>query len=60
MILFQTKLNTYSIFTGGFLGYLLSYLTTARKLNDLENQLSTLREQMENLQATQKLRARIS
>jgi len=44
-----------SIFAGGFLGYLLSYLTTARKLNDLENQLSTLREQMENLQATQNI-----
>ena len=42
-----------SIFAGGFLGYLLSYLTTIRKLNNLENQLSTLREQMETLQATQ-------
>ena len=42
-----------SLFAGGFLGYSLSYPITARKLNDLENKISTLQEQVKNLQATQ-------
>jgi len=41
------------IFAGGFLGYLLSYFTTTKRLYDLENQLSKLQKQMENLQQTQ-------
>jgi S1-C subfamily serine protease len=41
------------IFAGGFFGYLLSYFTTTKRLYDLENQLSKLQKQMENLQQTQ-------
>jgi 2-alkenal reductase len=42
-----------SIFAGGFIGYLLSYFTTTKRLYNMENQLSKLQKQIENLQQTQ-------
>jgi hypothetical protein len=44
-----------SIFAGGFFGYLLSYFITTKNLYNLENQLSKLQKQMENLQETQNI-----
>jgi S1-C subfamily serine protease len=42
-----------SLFAGGLLGYSMGYLTISGKLDDVENQLSMLKEQMSNLQSTQ-------
>lgn len=42
-----------SLFTGGLLGYSIGYSTISGRINDLENQLSTLQEQISNLQPTQ-------
>jgi S1-C subfamily serine protease len=42
-----------SLFAGGLLGYSIGYSTISGKINDLENQLSTLQEQLSNLNSTQ-------
>jgi len=42
-----------SLFAGGLLGYLLGYSNISERINDLENQLSTLQEQISNLQSTE-------
>jgi S1-C subfamily serine protease len=42
-----------SLFAGGLLGYLVGYSTTSGRIEDLQDQLSTLQEQMSNLQPTQ-------
>jgi S1-C subfamily serine protease len=42
-----------SLFAGGLLGYSIGHLTISGKINDLESQLSTLQEQILNLQSTQ-------
>jgi len=42
-----------SLFAGGLLGYSIGYSTISGRINDLENQLSTLQEQILNLQSTQ-------
>jgi len=39
-----------SLFAGGLLGYLIGYSTISGRINNLENQLSTLQEQISNLQ----------
>jgi S1-C subfamily serine protease len=44
-----------SIFAGGLLGYLLGYSNISGRINGLENQLSTLQEQILNLQSTQNI-----
>jgi len=41
-----------SLFAGGVLGYLLGHSTISGRINDLQNQLSTLQEQISNLQPT--------
>jgi S1-C subfamily serine protease len=41
-----------SLFTGGLLGYSIGYSTISGRINDLENQLSTLQERISNLQPT--------
>ncbi|MCP8313368.1 MAG: trypsin-like peptidase domain-containing protein [archaeon] len=41
-----------SLFTGGLLGYSIGYSTISGRINDLENQLSTIQEQISNLQPT--------
>jgi len=42
-----------SLFAGGLLGYLLGYSNISGRINELQNQLSTLQEQILNLQSTQ-------
>jgi len=42
-----------SLFAGGLLGYSIGYSTISGRINDLENQLSTLQEQILNLQSPQ-------
>jgi len=42
-----------SLFAGGLLGYSIGYSTISARTNDLQNQLSTLQEQILNLQSTQ-------
>lgn len=42
-----------SLFAGGLLGYLLGYSNISGRINGLENQLSTLQEQISNLNSTQ-------
>jgi len=42
-----------SLFTAGLLGYLVGHSTISERINDLQNQLSTLQEQVSNLQSTQ-------
>jgi S1-C subfamily serine protease len=42
-----------SLFAGGLLGYSIGYSPISGRINDLENQLSTLQEQISNLQPTQ-------
>ena len=44
-----------SLFAGGLLGYFLGYSTISGKINDLQNQLSTLQGQVSNLQSTQNI-----
>jgi len=44
-----------SLFAGGLLGYSIGYSTISGKINDLENQLSTLQEEILNLQSTQNI-----
>jgi S1-C subfamily serine protease len=44
-----------SIFAGGLLGYLIGYSTTSGEINNLQNQLSTIQEQISNLQSTQNI-----
>ena len=51
--IFIATIVTGSLFAGGLLGYLLNYSLTSEKISDLENQLSTLQEQILNLQSTQ-------
>ena len=41
-----------SLFTGAIAGYFSSYLPFSAKINDLENQLSTLNQQIETLQTS--------
>jgi S1-C subfamily serine protease len=41
-----------SLFTGAIAGYFSSYLPLTTKINDLENQLSTLNQQIETLQTS--------
>ena len=41
-----------SVFAGGLLGYTIGYSTISETINDLENKLSTLQEQIFNLQST--------
>ena len=42
-----------SLLAGGSLGYLAGYSAISRRINDLQSQLSTLQEQVSNLQSTQ-------
>lgn len=42
-----------SLFAGGLLGYSISSSSISGRINDLESQLSTLQEQISNLQSTQ-------
>jgi S1-C subfamily serine protease len=44
-----------SLFAGGLLGYSIGYSTISGKINDLQNQLSTLQEQISNLNSTQNI-----
>jgi len=44
-----------SLFGGGLLGYFLGNSTISGRINDLQNQLSTLQEQISNLQSTQNI-----
>jgi len=44
-----------SLFAGGVLGYLLGYSNISGRINDLQNQLSTLQEQISKLQSTQNI-----
>ena len=44
-----------SLMTGGLLGYSISNSTTSAKIDDLQNQLSTLQEQILNLNSTQNI-----
>jgi S1-C subfamily serine protease len=44
-----------SLCAGGVLGYSIGNLTTSEKINDLQNQLSTLQEQILNLNSTQNI-----
>ena len=42
-----------SLFAAGLLGYLVGHSTISERINDMQNQLSTLQEQISNLQSTQ-------
>jgi len=42
-----------SLFAGGLLGYLIGYSTISGRIDNLQNQLSTLQEQISNLQPTE-------
>ena len=44
-----------SLMAGGLVGYSISNSTTSAKIDDLQNQLSTLQEQILNLQSTQNI-----
>jgi len=44
-----------SLFAGALLGYSIGYSTISGRINDLENQLSTLQDQISNLQSTQNI-----
>jgi S1-C subfamily serine protease len=44
-----------SLMAGGLVGYSISNSTTSAKIDDLQNQLSTLQEQISNLQSTQNI-----
>lgn len=48
-----TTIILVSLMTGGLLGYLISNLTVSGKIGNLQNQLSSLQEQMSNRQSTQ-------
>jgi type II secretory pathway pseudopilin PulG len=44
-----------SLFAGGLLGYIAGYSTVSIEVDNLQDQLSTLREQISNLKATQNI-----
>jgi S1-C subfamily serine protease len=44
-----------SLFAGGLLGYLTAYSTISREIDNLQDQLSTVQEQMSSLQSTQNI-----
>jgi S1-C subfamily serine protease len=52
-IILMVTIVIVSLFAGGLLGYLLGYSNISGRINDLENQLSTLQEQISNLNSTQ-------
>jgi len=42
-----------SLFAGGLLGYSIGYSTISERINNMQNQLSTLQDQISNIQLTQ-------
>jgi len=52
-IILMVTIVIVSLFAGGLLGYLLGYSNISGRINGLENQLSTLQEQISNLNSTQ-------
>jgi S1-C subfamily serine protease len=50
-----TTIIVVSLMAGGLLGYSIGYSTISARISDLQNQLSTLQEQILNLQSTQNI-----
>ncbi len=50
-----TTIIIVSLMAGGVLGYSIGYSTISGRINDLQNQLSTLQEQILNLNSTQNI-----